>query len=308
MSPRILHQSGRGLAGARTGAHSDGMTAPAAAAAPSAPGVTTLVQLSDPHVVAPGRRFLDRIDTAALLGRAVAAVQRLEPPADAVVVTGDLVEAGAAAEYARVRALLAPLACPVYLLPGNHDAPAALRAACADQPWMAPPADAALAPHVLYAVPVGRLRLVALDTVVPGAPHGALCAARLAWLDRTLAAAPAAPTLVAMHHPPFATGIAHMDAMGLREGADGLAAVLRRHPQVERLLCGHLHRPIQARFGGTLALTAPGSAHQIALDLRPRSDCCLVMEPPGFLVHRLQGEIVVTHHAVVGDFGAPRPF
>lgn len=279
-------------------------TPPATGSAPP----TTLVQLSDPHVVAPGRRFLDRIDTAARLAQAVAAVQRLDPPADAVVVTGDLVEAGAPAEYARVRALLAPLACPVYLLPGNHDDPAALRAACADQPWMAAPADPALAKHILYDALVGALRLVVLDTVVPGAPHGALCPARLAWLDRTLAAAPGVPTLVALHHPPFATGIAHMDAMGLLEGAAGLDAVLRRHPQVERLLCGHLHRPIQARFGGTLALTAPGTAHQIALDLRERSDCRLVLEPPGFLVHRWQGGRVVTQQAVIGDFGAPQPF
>lgn len=269
---------------------------------------TTVVQLSDPHVAEPGQWLEGRIDTSAFLARAVAAVGALSPAADAVVVTGDLVDAGTPSAYAHLRALLAPLAGPVLLLPGNHDDPAALRAAFADQPWMAPPETPALAGHVLYAVTVGALRLVALDTVVPGSPHGALCGARLAWLDRTLAAAPRVPTLVAMHHPPFATGIAHMDAMGLREGAEGLATVLRRHPQVERVLCGHLHRPIQCRFGGTVAMTAPSTAHQIALDLHPHSDARLVMEPPGFLVHRMQGPGVVSHQAVIGDFGPAQPF
>lgn len=269
---------------------------------------TTVVQLSDPHVTRPGRPLAGHVDTGAHLARAVAEVGRLRPAPDAVLVTGDLVEAGAPAEYARLRALLAPLGAALYLLPGNHDDPAVLRAACADQPWMAPPSDPALAAYVLYAVTIGGLRLVALDTVVAGAPHGALCESRLAWLDRTLAAAPAQPTLLAMHHPPFATGIAHMDAMGLREGADALAALLQRHPQVERVLCGHLHRPIQCRFGGTLALTAPATAHQIALDLHEHSEACLVMEPPGFLVHRWDGSRVVSHQAVVGDFGVPEPF
>lgn len=269
---------------------------------------TTVVQLSDPHVTEPGHRLEGRIDTGAFLARAVAAVGALSPVPDAVVVTGDLVDAGTPAAYAHLRALLAPLAAPVYLLPGNHDDPAALRAACLDQPWMAAPDAPGLAGHVLYAVGIGPLRLVALDTVVPGAPHGALCAARLAWLDRTLAAAPSTPTLVAMHHPPFDTGIAHMDAMGLREGGEALADLLRRHPQVERVLCGHLHRPIQCGFGSAVAMTAPATAHQIALDLDAHSDARLVMEPPGFLVHRLQGRRVVTHQAVVGDFGPAQRF
>jgi 3',5'-cyclic AMP phosphodiesterase CpdA len=144
---------------------------------------------------------------------------------------------------------------------------------------------------------------VALDTVVPRAGHGSLCAHRLAWLDDTLAAAPEVPTMVAMHHPPFATGIAHMDAIGLREGADGLAAVLRRHPQVERVICGHLHRPIVRRFGGTLAMTVPSTAHQIVLDLRAGGPAAWRMEPPGFAVHTLSDGALVSHGVTVGDHG-----
>lgn len=270
------------------------------------PEPIVLVQLSDPHVVEPGRRLLGRIDTPALLAQAIAAVQALPVPAGAVVLTGDLVERGRASEYEHLRQLLAPLSCPVHLMPGNHDHIPTLRAVFADRPLLQAVATHALAVHVLYAVDLGGLRLVALDTVVPGAPHGQLCAARLDWLEQTLAAEPAVPTVVAVHHPPFATGIAHMDDMGLLMGADGLAAVLRRHPQVERLICGHLHRSIQCRFGGTLAMTAPSTAHQIVLDLRPQGPPAWTLEPPGLVLHLWTGQTLVSHVHPCGDHGPPQ--
>ncbi|NWG73499.1 MAG: phosphodiesterase [Rubrivivax sp.] len=262
-----------------------------------------LVQLSDPHVVEPGRLLQGRIDTPALLAQSVAAVAALQPAPKAVVVTGDLVERASAAQYAHLRALLAPLPGPVWLIPGNHDDVAALRAAFPDHDELTPVGDPALAGHVLWAREVAGLRVVALDTVVPRAPHGTLCERRLAWLDSTLAAMPDRPTIVAMHHPPFVTGIAHMDAMGLREGVAGLEAVLRRHPQVERVICGHLHRNIVRRFGGTVAMTVPSTAHQIVLDLRADSPAAYRREPPGFAVHAWRDGALVSHVAVVGDHG-----
>lgn len=262
-----------------------------------------LVQLTDPHIVTPGRLLLDRVDTPALLAQAVAGVLALQPGATAVIVTGDLVDRGQPAEYAHLRALLAPLPGSVWLMPGNHDDVPALRAAFPDHAELTPVDDPALAGFVLWVRQVAGLRLVALDTVVPGAGHGALCAHRLAWLDRTLAAAPGVPTVVAMHHPPFVTGIGHMDDIGLREGADGLAAVLQRHPQVERVICGHLHRPIVRRFGGTVAMTVPSTAHQIVLDLRANGPAAYRREPPGFAVHTLCDGALVSHVAAVGDHG-----
>jgi 3',5'-cyclic-AMP phosphodiesterase len=267
-----------------------------------------LVQLSDLHVVAQGNLLLGHVDTPALLAQAVSSVRRLRPAATAVLLTGDLVDRGRPDEYAHLRQLLAPLDCPTYLMPGNHDATAALRAVFADRAYLQPDADPALAPYVLYAADIGGLRLVALDTVVAGAPHGTLCEKRLTWLDATLAAAPRVPTLVAMHHPPFVTGIAHMDAMGLLEGEAGLKAVLRRHPQVERVICGHLHRPIVRRFGGTVAMTVPSTAHQVVLDLRPDAPATYLMEPPGYALHTLRDGAIVTHVAAIGDHGPPKDF
>ena len=265
-----------------------------------------LVQLSDTHIRLPGQLAYRRVDTSAYLARAVAAVKRLPQAADAVVVTGDLTDFGRLDEYAQLRELLAPLPCRVYLMPGNHDDGATLRRAFPDHEELQQ--NAAL-DRVCWSVDVGGLRLVAVDTTVPRAAHGELEAAQLAWLDRTLAAAPAAPTIVAVHHPPFPTRIGHMDDIGLVHGAAAFAAVIARHPQVERVIAGHLHRSIQCRWAGTVAMTAPSTAHQVVLDLSPEAPSAFRMEPPGLLVHAWTPPApLVTHLAFVDEFEGPHPF
>lgn len=265
-----------------------------------------LVQLSDTHITVPGRWLDGRVDTATALARAVRAVCRLRPAPVAVLVSGDLVDAGSPAEYAHLRTLLAPLPGPVYLMPGNHDERGALRAAFADHPYLRQMEEG---DFIQYAVDLPGLRLVALDTVVPGAGHGALCQRRLDWLDATLAQAPGQPTLVALHHPPFLTHIEHMDALGLREGREGFEAVIARHPQVERIACGHLHRCIQARVAHTVAITVPSPAHQVELDLVGDHPASYTFEPPGFGLHVwTTGTDLVSHVVPVGDYPGPFAF
>lgn len=259
-----------------------------------------VAQISDSHIVAPGVLLYGRVDTAGFLTRAVAALNRLDPPPDIVVLTGDLVDKGQPAEYEHLRALLAPLAMPVFVIPGNHDAREALRAAFGGDLYL--PRDGFLQ----YAVEDHPVRLIALDTLIPGEGGGELCAERLLWLDRTLAAAPGRPTLVMMHHPPFATGIARMDRAGLR-GSDAFAAIIARHPQVERILCGHLHRAIDRRFAGTIAGTAPSTAHQIRLDLRAGAPLRFMFEPPGYQLHLWRDGALVSHTASIGDWPGPYP-
>jgi len=132
-----------------------------------------------------------------------------------------------------------------------------------------------------------------------------LCAERLGWLDAALAAQPARPTAILMHHPPFATGITYMDNFGLGNAA-GLAEVVGRHPQVERILCGHLHRAIDRRFAGTVAGTAPSTAHQVRLNLVPDARISFIFEPPGYQLHLWQAETgLVTHTAVFDGWSGP---
>jgi 3',5'-cyclic AMP phosphodiesterase CpdA len=258
-----------------------------------------IAQITDCHVSTPDTYLSTHYRTHEHLARAVAHIEALNPRPDHVLVTGDLVDAGSVEEYERLRHLLAPLTVPVHLMVGNHDSRAELRAVFGDHAYL--PADG----FVQYALDLGPLRLIALDTLIDGAPGGRLCGERLAWLADRLAEAPATPTVVAMHHPPFRTGINKMDSMGL-EGSDGLADLIRRYDNVERIVCGHIHRPIVRRFAGTVVSVCPGTAHQIDLDLRDGQALATVMEPPCVHMHVfLDGEGLVSHASYVGDHGAP---
>lgn len=262
-----------------------------------------IAQLTDTHIKPPGRLAYRQVDTEACLRRAVAQVAALTPRPDIVLLTGDLVDAGLPEEYALLRAILGELPQPYYLIPGNHDERRALAAGFADHRYL--PQDGEFLHYVVDDHP---LRLIGLDTVVPGTPGGDLCPARAAWLAARLDEAADRPTVIFMHHPPFVTGIAHMDAMRLAN-ADRLATILRRHPQVLRVLCGHVHRSIQAPFAGTIASVAPSTAHQVALDLRPDGPSAFMLEPPGFQLHLYEeGTGLVTHTAPIGRFGGPYPF
>ncbi len=265
-----------------------------------------LVQLSDLHIRAPGERAYGRVDTAGHLQTAVQAVLRLPQTPLAVLVTGDLVDDGSAAAYAHLRSLLSPLRCPLYLLPGNHDERESLRQAFPDHPHLQRPGPAG---SVQYEVALPGVRLLVVDTVVAQASHGALCEQRLDWLDQALAAEPATPTLIAMHHPPFDTYLGYMDRIGLREGAAGLLALVARHPQVQRIVCGHLHRSMQRLWAGTLVLTAPSTAHQAWLSFGQEGGNGWGREPPGFLVHAWQrGDDLVSHLAFCEPAEGPYRF
>ncbi len=260
-----------------------------------------IAQISDPHIRVPGRLAYRRVDTGAMLRACVASVARLDPRPDAIVLTGDLVDFGLAEDYAHLREILSPLRQPMFVVPGNHDDREAMRAAFAGDGYL--PASGFLQ----YALDDLPLRLVGIDTVVPQQGGGRLCDERLGWLDAALRARPDAPTLVLMHHPPFVTGIGHMDRVGL-DGRVGFADVMSRHPQVELVLCGHLHRPIHARVGGRSAMTCPSPVHQVALDLRDEAPSCFRMEPPAFMLHRWADGVLVSHVALVEQYEGPYPF
>jgi 3',5'-cyclic AMP phosphodiesterase CpdA len=254
-----------------------------------------IAQISDPHVRVPGRLLYDAIDTGGYLARAVAA----RP--DVTLITGDLVDAGAPAEYAYLRELLAGLPMPYRLIPGNHDARPALRAAFPDHAYLA--VAGGFVQYVDESFPV---RLVGLDSLDEGREGGRLCPQRLAWLEAALAEAPPRPTLIFVHHVPFRTGIVHCDAQTFI-GAEAFAAIVARYPNVERVVAGHVHRPMQARWAGTLATSCPSTAHQFALDLTPGDKLDYVLEPPAYQLHTwLADQGMVTHTVPIGAYATRR--
>jgi 3',5'-cyclic-AMP phosphodiesterase len=261
-----------------------------------------IAQITDLHILPEGKLAFGHVDTAACLARAVTALGKLDPRPDLVVATGDLVDAGSAAEYGHLRRVLAPLDLPLFLLPGNHDSRSELVAAFPDHAYL--PRDGFLQ----YSIEDWPLRLIALDTIIHGEDGGRLCEQRLAWLSARLAEQPERPTLIMMHHPPFVTGIAHMDAMAL-ETPERFAAIVASHGKVARVICGHVHRSIQSAFAGTIASIAPSTAHQVMLDLTPDGEARYMLEPPGFHLHLWRPETgLITHTAFTGDFPGPYPF
>jgi 3',5'-cyclic AMP phosphodiesterase CpdA len=256
-----------------------------------------IAQISDMHVKAAGELLFDSMDSYGMLAAALADIATLEPTPDLLIATGDLAADGTPAEYAALRGLLDALPIPYLLLPGNHDIREALRDAFPDQPWEQ---DGEFLHYVVEDYP---LRLVALDTLIPGAPGGSLCAERLDWLSARLDDAPDRPTAIFMHHPPFDTGIDFMDRMGL-ETASELAEILESHSQVVRVLCGHLHRAIHTALGNVQVSVAPSTCFQVQLKLNETPGIALTREPAAYQLHIWRpGFGLVSHVAYVENYG-----
>lgn len=259
-----------------------------------------IAQISDLHIRPRGVLAYGVSETNLLAEHAIHALLRLVPQPDCVIVSGDLTDCGLDEEYALLRELFARLPMPVFAVPGNHDRREPFRRAFAE---VLPEQG-----YLNFAVDRGPVRIVGLDSLVAGESHGALTRETLEFLETALAARPEAPTLVMLHHPPFETGIGHMDAVRLFDGAAELEAIVAHHPQVARILCGHVHRSIQTVFGGRPCYIAPSVAHQVTLDLRPEAPSCFVLEPPEFLIHAVMAGAIVTHTAKVSRAPGPFPF
>ena len=266
-----------------------------------------LAQFTDSHIEAAGVLTYGTFDAAASLGKVIDAINALEPQPDLVIHTGDLVHHGAPEQYGPAREILDRLKAPYVVIPGNHDARDGLASTFGDRGWLPDGGE-----FLHYTVDGHALRLVCLDTVIPGVPYGMLCAERLAWLDARLAEAPETPTVIAMHHPPMDMGLTFSSMVGLSEGGAELAAILQNHPQVQRVICGHVHRSVTAMFGGRPVWAAPATCYQFAMDMSDEQLLALTSEPPGFSLHvwlddPVGGPNLASHFAPVGDFGATIP-
>lgn len=264
-----------------------------------------IAQISDLHIKSPGSLAYGRVDTAAALGRCIAALNEFAPKPDLVVISGDLADTPTSEEYDHLKRLLEPLKLPFVAIPGNHDSRELMRAAF---------------PRAAYAVASGPLNqkveasgldLLLLDSSVHGKPHGELEAATLQWLEETLAAAPDRPALLFLHHPPFTAGIWHMDRQNLHNAIE-LAPIVRRHPRVQLIATGHVHRATLTMFAGVPTTICPAPNHAVDLDLAQLREPSFKVEPPAFHLHCwFPGEgfgSVVSHQVPIGVFDGPHPF
>jgi 3',5'-cyclic AMP phosphodiesterase CpdA len=257
-----------------------------------------LVQITDLHIVAPGALVYDRHDSAAGLRAAIGRINRLPVRPDLVLVTGDVTHHGLPEEYAHFLAIMAELRVPWHAIPGNHDVRAPFLAAMQGHLG-----TDSLPGFGQFAVDAGPLRVIGLDTLHDGHHDGSFCETRMAWLRAVLQAAEDRPVVLAMHHPPFVSGVRWMDVMNL-DWAAPLEQLVSGHPNVQAVLCGHVHRPIATRWGGTLARICPATTYQVALDLAG-PDPHLSADPPGIGLALWDGHRLVTDILPVGADPAP---
>jgi Icc protein len=222
-----------------------------------------IAHLTDLHLPAEASEVVAGRDADQALESILSRVLALHP--DLLLLTGDLTDAGDASAYLRLQARLRPLNCPVLALPGNHDHPARMRRTLGIRYW-----------GVGRVMQLGEWRVMGLSSYWRGHADGRLGHAQRCWLDHQLIQFPSRPTLLALHHPPIATGSAWLDAMGLRD-AVAFRSLLRRHPQVRAVLFGHGHQALDLRQGGCRFLGTPSTVRQFL----PQSDQFAWSAEPG---------------------------
>jgi 3',5'-cyclic-AMP phosphodiesterase len=218
----------------------------------------TLIHITDLHIGD------DRVATHAVLARALHAVEESGLRPTALVLTGDLADHGAAAEYARVRELVDPVAArigaPAVFVAGNHDDRAGLRSHLLGSAPSDTPFD-----HV---VRLGDLRIVVLDSTVPGRAYGELRPGQLDWLRAELAEPAPAGTVLALHHPPLPSPFALVEAMALQNR--GALATALSGTDVRIVLAGHTHVVSAGAIAGIPVWT--GGAAPYLFDALPPGD------------------------------------
>ncbi|KJL30863.1 metallophosphoesterase [Microbacterium azadirachtae] len=220
-----------------------------------APPTHTLVHVSDPHLLAGGAALGGHFDVDSTLARTLAAIESATDRPDAIVVTGDLADLGEPDAYRRLRSMVEPvserLGAPVIWVAGNHDERPAMREHLLD----VPPAE----DPITGVWDLSGLRVIALDSTVPGWHHGDIDAEQRAWLADQLRTPAPHGTLLAMHHPPVPSHIPFFDILELRH-QDEFAEVLRGS-DVRGILAGHLHYSLHATFAGVPVSVASATCY-----------------------------------------------
>tara|TARA_Y100001970_G_C14187903_1_gene833643 strand:+ start:817 stop:1644 length:828 start_codon:yes stop_codon:yes gene_type:complete len=264
-----------------------------------------IAQITDTHIKPKGGlAYGNIVDSASSLKNIVKHCNKFNPKIDLAIVTGDLTDSGRIEEYEAFNKIIELLEMPCFLIPGNHDNSQNIFKFFYKHEYL--PKNEEFCNYVIDKFP---FNLIGLDTTVKGKNFGELCNNRLRWLDLNLNRYSKKPTFLFMHHHPFVTGIEGMDNQNLRN-PEKLFDVLKSHPQVKHIACGHVHRAVETVIEGIGVSIAPNGAHSVNLDLNSKGPPMFIMEPPSIRIFKLNNlsKSVVSHLSFVGSFKGPYPF
>lgn len=244
---------------------------PSAKAKPHMTRPLRLVQITDTHLFRDQSEDLRGIATLPALRAVLRHAADAIAGADALLVTGDVVQDDAGG-YVHFREAFAALGKPVLCIPGNHDDVPEMRRALAAPPFI-------MDPHV----DIGGWRIVLLDSVKPGEASGALSDAALAALSQSLAGAGDRHVLVCLHHHPVDMQSRWLDTVGL-DNPDDLFRILDAHTNVRALTWGHVHQAWEGERRGVRLLATPSTCTQF---LPAADDFAIDTRPPAYRILEL---------------------
>ena len=253
-----------------------------------------IAQISDCHIRSGPSPFDKLVDSSETLKQVVSHLLSNKAQPDVLLATGDLTESGTDEEYVELLDLLSPLDLPRLPIPGNHDEYSKFENSLERYLPKELPNS-----HCSYVNDDFPIRLIGLDTSLPGRHDGDFDDERFEWLEEKLVSDSEKPTLLFTHFPPFASGIHFMDISGLKN-SERLCSLIEKNPQIKLVVSGHLHRPIATMIGSSVASVCPSTSHQLGLELNPEYGS-LVDEPPGYQLHRCDGHRFTTHTATVWE-------
>ncbi len=241
--------------------------------------------------------------TAENLAHCVEHINQLIPEPNIVLVTGDVTDKGQLEEAEHAALLLNKLHAPYYLVPGNHDDRSTLSSVFGKN---ACPRDNN--GFISYVLNDYDIRLIGVDSTIPGSAGGELCDKRIKGLQELLSTECEKPVILFMHHPPAKFGVLETDKDGFI-GATKFAELVAQHTNIIGILCGHIHLTAHSGWSGTVISTAPSMGLQLVLDLTLTHHSAFNLDAPGYLLHYLNPDnTLVSHTITVKDMDGPYRF
>ena len=252
-----------------------------------------IAQISDLHIPRKNTKTYGIAPMAENLVLCLDQINQHLPKPHLFLVTGDITITWQAEEFNHADNLVNRFEMPFYVIPGNHDDRDILRSTFGKQ---ACPVESE--GKIDYVIEDSDLRLIALDSTLPGSLGGEITEAQASWLDARLNEKPTQPTMIFMHRPPIKCGVLETDVDGFI-GKELLGSVISKHHHVEKIICGHIHVPINTSWNDTVISTAPSMGMQLVLDLTLKRESEFVLEAPAYHLHYWTPDKNLITHAVV---------